>query len=558
MSSESAKVTRSRKLESLAGAAILIAVVTLVSRILGFARSIAQASWVGTGGVAEPYAVANQLPNILFEVVAGGALAGVVIPLLAGSLGKKRTDEASATASALITWTLTALIPLAVLVAVFAPQIIALTSNLANTEYGPTANMFLVIFAVQIPLYGVGVVLGGVLQAHKKFLWPALAPLFSSLVVIVAYFVFGKLAGGNQANIDLLTRDSLGVLAWGTTAGVLAMAIVMIGPVRQLGLKLRPRVTFPAGLGRRARNLALAGIGALLAQQVTMLVVMKVATTYGTNQTFNIFQYSQAVYVLPYAVLVVPLATSTFPRIAALAARQEHGEFNELAARTTKALLVISTIGAAALVAAARPLEAFFATFTRGGVPGMTSALVASAPGLIGFALIFHLSRILYARDNGRAAVIATATGWLVAAALTAALPQLPALAGRSDLMLTVIGGSQSVGMTVAGVLLLIAVARDCGPSALSGAVRTALLALIAVPLGGYAGLRLSAVMLPASGARILEAVGVGLLVALVAAVIVLGLNLVFDRSTIRTLRTLGKRSSAPAVQPETEIEEPR
>lgn len=536
----------SGKLQTLAGAAILISVVTLFSRILGFARSIAQASWVGTGGIAEHYAVANQLPNVLFEVVAGGALAGAVIPLLAGALSKNQDADASKTASALLTWTLVALVPLAIIVALFAPQIISLTSNLGNTQYAGTASTFLVIFAVQIPLYGLGVVFGGILQAHRRFLWPALAPMFSSIVVILAYFVFGQMAHGNQMNIDQLTSNSLGVLAWGTTAGVLAMALTMINPVRKLGLNLRLSLNFPPGVGRRARNLALAGVGTLLAQQLTMLVVMKVATTYGTNQTFNIFQYSQAVYVLPYAVLVVPLATSTFPRISALAAQANHAAFTGLASGTTRALLVISAAGAAALLAAAKPLEAFFETFTLGGVPGMAQTIAWTAPGLIGFAMIFHLSRILYAKHNGRAAVLGSATGWLTAAALTAVVPTLGQFSGRSDLTLTIIGGSQSVGMSVAGVILLIAVARDCGTEATAGAVKTLVFSALGLAAGGFLGAQLSQILLPQSGASLLSAVGVGLLVGLGAGLIVCAVNIVGDRTIVSTLRTMGKEDSTP------------
>lgn len=533
----------SGKLQTLAGAAVLISVVTLLSRILGFARSIAQAKWVGTGGVAEHYAVANQLPNILFEVVAGGALAGAVIPLLAGAIAKNAKTDISRTGSALLTWTLAALVPLAVIVAVFAPQIIDLTSNLGQTEHAATASMFLVIFAVQIPLYGIGVVFGGMLQAHRRFLWPALAPMFSSLVVIVAYFVFGQMAQGNQQNIDLLTSNALGVLAWGTTAGVLAMALTMIGPVRSLKLQLRLSFKFPGDLGRRARNLALAGVGALIAQQITMLVVMKVATTYGTDQTFNVFQYSQAVYVLPYAVMVVPLATSTFPRISALASQANTAAFNALTAGTTRALIAISAMGAAALVAAAKPLAAFFETFTRGGVPGMELAIAWTAPGLMGFAMIFHLSRILYAKDNGRAAVIGTATGWLSAAALTAIIPALPQFAGRSDLTLAIIGGSQSVGMTVAWVLLLGAVAADCGAQATAGTIKTSVLSIIGMILGSIAGLQLSSWLL-AETASVWNAVGVGLAAGLAAAVSVGLVNLVGDRSIVSTLRNMGNVSN--------------
>lgn len=533
----------SGKLQTLAGAAVLISVVTLLSRILGFARSIAQAKWVGTGGVAEHYAVANQLPNILFEVVAGGALAGAVIPLLAGAIAKNAKSDISRTGSALLTWTLGALVPLAIIVAVFAPQIINLTSNLGQTEHAATASTFLVIFAVQIPLYGIGVVFGGVLQAHRRFLWPALAPMFSSLVVIVAYFVFGQLAQGNQQNIDLLTTNALGVLAWGTTAGVLAMALTMIGPIRSLSLNLRPTLRFPGNMGRRARNLALAGVGALVAQQLTMLVVMKVATTFGTDQTFNVFQYSQAVYVLPYAVMVVPLATSTFPRISALAAQANTVAFNALTAGTTRALLAISAMGAAALIAAAKPLEAFFETFTRGGVPGMGLAIAWTAPGLIGFSMIFHLSRILYAKDNGRAAVIGAATGWLSAAVLTAVLPMLPQFAGRSDLALTIIGGSQSVGMTIAWFILLAAVARDCGKQAVAGTIKTSVLSVVGVAIGAVVGLQPSGWLL-GDGASIWAAIGVGLVAGLTAGLIVAVVNVIGDRNIVSTLRNMGNVSN--------------
>lgn len=541
----------SGRLETLAGAAVLISVVTLASRLLGFGRSIAQATWVGTGGVAEHYAVANQLPNILFEVVAGGALAGAVIPLLAGALSKECTQDVSRTASALLTWTLVALVPLAAFVAIFAPQIINLTSNLGQTQYAGTATMFLVIFAVQIPLYGLGVVFGGILQAHRKFLWPALAPMFSSIVVITTYFVFGKLANGNQTSIDQLTATSLGILAWGTTAGVLAMALTMIGPVKKLGLKFQVTLGFPPGVGRRARNLALAGVGALIAQQLTMLVVMKVATTYGSSQTFNLFQYSQAVYVLPYAVLVVPLATSTFPRISALAAQSNQAAFDVLAAGTTRALVVISAAGAAALIAAAKPLEQFFETFTLGGAHGMAQAIAWSAPGLIGFSLIFHLSRILYARDNGRAAVTGAATGWLTAAALTAILPTLNQFQGHPELTLAIIGGSQSVGMTVAGIILIIAVAVDSGRAAIAGMVKTLLISLVGLGAGSLGGVYLGKLLQPAGTTpNVFGAVGTGLVVGLAAAVTVCVVNIVSDPSMIKNLRTMG---GAPATSREAE-----
>lgn len=525
------------RLQTLAGAAALISIVTLLSRVLGFGRWMAQASWVGTAGIAEPYAVANQLPNILFEVVAGGALAGAVVPLLAGALSKGDDVALRRASSALLGWTLAALVPLALLLVVFAPQTIALLSDMRTPELEEKAIFFLRVFAVQIPLYGVGVVFGGILQAHKRFTWPALAPLFSSLVVIATYFIFGTLAQGNQANVEQLSAQSVEVLAWGTTAGVLAMAATMALPVRALRLGLRPSLTFPEGMGRRARNLAFAGIGALLAQQAAMLVVMKVSGRFGTGETFNLFQYSQAVYVLPYAVLVVPLATSMFPRIAAHASNNEHEAFAAMSSKVTRIVLVVSFLGAALLIAASQPLQDFFSSFTAGSVDGMAAAIAWAAPGLVGFSLILLCSRVLYSRDLGRQAVIATATGWLVAAA-GSALPFLPGVTIAPNQVLTLVSASQSVGMTVAGILLLVAVRRSCGGQAVRGVARTAAVSLVAAALASLAGLSVVRLM-PSAAGELWASIGQGLVAAAVALVVALVVIVILDRKTIKQLRSV-------------------
>jgi len=527
------------RLQTLAGAAVLISVVTLVSRVLGFARWMAQASWVGTGGIAQPYAVANLLPNILFEVVAGGALAGAVIPLLVGAL--HRGDEAGLrrAASALMTWALIVLIPLAALLTIFAPQVISLTSELHSAELNAKAVFFLRVFAVQIPLYGVGVVSGGILQAHKRFLWPALAPLFSSLVVIVTYCLFGILADGNQANVAALTADSIEVLAWGTTAGVAAMVLTMAGPVARLRLRLRPTLTFPKGMGRRALSLAFAGIGALLAQQLTMLLVVKVSGPglFGTPETFNLFQYAQAIYVLPYAVLVVPLATSMFPRISALATQRDYAGFAAMSSNMTRIVILISALGAALLVAASGPLEDFFSAFTAGSVDGMAGAVAWAAPGLVGYSLILLCSRILYARDKGREAVIATAAGWLVAAAGTA-LPFVPFIHVAPADILALVSGAQAVGMTVAGVLLILALWHTGGRDCVSGVARTAVVALSAAILASGVGFGVAHV-LPSAHSRLVVAVGNGIIAALAATAVAVTVVFLLDRATFMQLRNL-------------------
>ena len=160
------------------------------------------------------------------------------------------------------------------------------------------------MFALQVPMYGVAVVLTGVLQAHNRFTWPALTPMLSSLVVMATYGLYGVLAGGDDAAASSL---ALQVLGWGTTLGVAALSLPLLWPVHRLGLGLRPTLRLGGAQARRAVRLGGAGVWTILAQQVSVLVVLAMARWGGQTGTAAVYQYTQAVYVLPYAVLALSL-----------------------------------------------------------------------------------------------------------------------------------------------------------------------------------------------------------------------------------------------------------
>ena len=117
-----------------AGAAALITILTVVSRIAGFGRTFVFLHTVGTHGLGNLYNAANTIPNIIFDLVAGGALASLVVPLLAGAVAAGDRERVDAVSSALLTWVLTLLIPLAVIVAVAAGPIAALLGVSAGEQ----------------------------------------------------------------------------------------------------------------------------------------------------------------------------------------------------------------------------------------------------------------------------------------------------------------------------------------------------------------------------------------------------------------------------------------
>lgn len=521
---------------TLAGAALLITLVTVLSRVIGFGRSMVQAHEVGVLGVGDAYATANLLPNVLFEVAAGGALAGAVVPVLAGAVARAARTDVDRSASALLGWALLVLVPLGALVAALARPLVELLPVVGDGAEADVATYFLRVFAVQVPLYGVAVVLAGVLQAHKRFFWPAFTPVLSSGVVIVAYLVFGALAG-DPARTAAVPHSALAWLAWGTTAGVAALALPLLVPVRRAGVHLRPTLRFPPGQARRARGLALAGVGAVAAQQLATVAVLVASSAWGGPGAFPRYQLAYAVYVLPYAVLAVPLATSAFPRLAERAATGDRDGFARLTAGTTRAVVTVVAAGAAALIASADAVQAFYATFAHGPVQGMAALLAWLAPGLVGLALIFHLSRALYALDDGRAAVLAVSLGWAVVTLGVLVLPPL-LVRGPDDAVRTLegIGAATSLGLGVAGAALLAAVRRRSGAHALDGVVRTGAVVTVGAVVGAVVGRLLVAGLLGAA-AGTARSVAVGVLAGLVAAAVVLGGSRALDAGAWAALR---------------------
>ena len=453
---------------------------TLASRLLGFLRWVVQAATVGSGAMAGAYSSANQIPNVFYEVVVGGALAGTVVPLLAGAIAHGQREKVRETASGLLGLTLAVLLPLAVLMALFAEPLAQLLVTSDTRMGGDKAAIvywggshqlvvaFLRMFALQIPLYGLGVVLTGVLQAYNRFTWPALAPIFSSLVVMLTYGIYGALIDAGHYAQAVLT------LGWGTTAGVAALSLPLLWPVHRLGLGLRARLRLPAGTFTQLRSLAGAGIAALIAQQISVLTVVAVARRYGSAGTIAIYQYTQAIYVLPYAVLAVPLATVVYPQLAArLASKHVSRETKDLIANSTALVTLAACVGSGALMLGAPLAQQVFGLIT--AVDYMGAALVAFAPGLVGYALIYQLTRVLYVLDAARSAALATCLGWLVVAGAS----WMFSANAKGAAVLVYLGAASSAGMSLAGVALALVLARRVGARALVPSLKIVALYLV-------------------------------------------------------------------------------
>ena len=429
MSTPVAERGRARQIAGGIGrAAVLIGAITMLARVIGFGRQVVFAHTVQASCLGTAYTTANMVPNIIYDIVMGGALTAVVVPVLAGPAlataalagsaeagGAADRDQVRQTSAALLTWTVLLLVPVSVVVAVIARPLVSLL--LGGTPGCPRDSMvglgarMLVVFAPQILLYGLAVVLYGVLQAHRRFAAPALAPVLSSLVVIGAYFWFGVAGSGYQDMARPVPALAWVVLAAGTTAGVAALVATPLIPAARMRLRLRPALRFPAGVGTRVRALAAAGVATLIAQDASVALVIVLANSYGGSGSLVLYSFAWAVFFVPYAVLAVPIATSAFPE---LSARDDR--FDATCATSTRAVMVASFLGVAGMAGTCVPLARVFQSHAGQAADArqLAIALAAFAPGLVGYGLTANLSRVLYADGRSRAAALAVSGGWLL------------------------------------------------------------------------------------------------------------------------------------------------
>ena len=484
-------------------AAVLIGALTVAARLLGFVRTIVFAGTVKTSCLSAAYVTANLVPNVIYDIVLGGALTAIAVPILARPAEKSApaapTAEVSRISSALLTWTVVILAPVSLALAVAAGPVVSLLMP-ANPAFGchragllPIASGMLAVFAPQILLYGLAVVLYGILQAHRRFTAPALAPILSSVVVIGAYALFVPLGGQYTTHVIGLPVSAELTLSIGTTLGVAALALTAVVPAWRLRLRLRPTLRFGEEMGRRARSLAVVGVAVLVAQDASVLVVTRLANAHGggSGAAVTVYQYGWQVFVSVYAVLAIPVAISAFP---VLSARQGTA-FDDAAASSTRATALASWLGAGLLAAVALPLARAFPYLHHSVAAQLARALIAFAPGLVGYGLMACLSRVLLADGRIRAAALVMVTGWLVVIVVDViAVPLV-----RAPAVVPVLGFANTVGMTAAGALLLAAVRRARGRPALAGVWRALGAGLAGAAAGVAVGLGVVA-LVPVSG----------------------------------------------------------
>lgn len=521
----------------LIGAAALVAALTMLSRIAGFARILVFNGSVGPTYLGNAYTAANTIPNIIFELVAGGALASLVVPLLAGAVARQDRQAVGRTVSALLGWVAVILVPAGILVALLARPLVGLLMPGQPAAAVDAGTDMLRVFAPQLPLYGVGIVLTGTLQTYRRFAWPVIAPLLSSLTVMTVYVMFGVLAGrgADLAGVGGQVDDAdLWLLSGGTTLAVAVLTLSLLVPVRRLELRIRPALRFDVGDVRTLKPLVVAGIVTVGSQQLVLGLAIALSG-YAGKGAVVVYSLAQTIFLLPWAVLAVPVATTAYPGLAEAGEAGDRPRFAGVLAPALRTVVMVTCLGAAALVVLARPVAVILAELSSRppDIGQLAGGITWFAPGLVGYGLFALLSRALYAGGHAYAAAWATGLGWAVAAA--AAVPLAVAL--PLDRRVAALAAANSLGMLVLGAALLLTVRAKAGRDAVAGTGRTAAAAITSAAAATAVALTIRHFVWGADTPDVRAAVAQGMLCGVAVAVVFLAGVAVMDRRTLQRLR---------------------
>ena len=493
-----------RPAASIARGAVLIAGLTIVSRILGLVRTLVFSQTIGADCLGSAYVTANQVPNLVYELVLGGALTAAMVPVLARSAERAGFEPAEKArvgqiTSALLTWSVVILVPLSLAIAAVAWPVASLLTPANANAHCPHADMIattarmLQVFAPQALLYGISVVLYGLLQAYRRFAGPTIGPAISSLVLISAYLSFVPLAKGLPL-AELPVAAEL-VLSVGTTLGVAALVLTGALPTWRLHLRLRPTLRFPPGVARRASGLAMVGVVELIAIDLASLVAITLANGRGATGAIVIFNYASQVFTTVAAVLALSIVTSVFPVLSA----REGPVFARTCAGSTRAVLLMSWLGAAVIAAVAVPAAHVLAR-QPDQVPQLIEAFALFAPGIAGTAVIANLARAMLAIGRLKVAAAAVAGSWLLVIVADLVLVEL----APARLVVAALALANTIGQTVVAVPLVVATRRICGRAAVEGTGHAMLAGLAAGAVGAAIGVAVS--LADSGGGKLLSA----------------------------------------------------
>lgn len=360
----------------------------ILSRITGFIRTWAMAFALGSTFLTSSYSVANNLPNLLYELVCGGVIVTAFLPVYLEVKDRLGQRAANSYASSLFSIVALFTLVISILGIIFSDQVVWTMMFLTPAENTELASYFFKFFSLQIACYSLAAITSGLLNAEREYLWPALAPVFNNLVTIVTMFSFVPLS---HVSIDAAKA----CLAVGTTLGVLVQLLVQIPAVRKKGLQL----TFNLNL----KNPALKQTVVYGSPIIVITIMTCICTAFETSTALRVSEkgpaiitYARMWWTLPHAFFAVPITTTLFTELSQAYAQKNQDGFVNIMVQGLRQQIFFLLPATALLAALATPIITLYrgGTFTVEDVDAVALYLFCLAPSLPLNSLLLYYNKV--------------------------------------------------------------------------------------------------------------------------------------------------------------------
>ncbi|MFG1998230.1 murein biosynthesis integral membrane protein MurJ [Spirillospora sp. NPDC048911] len=389
----------------------IMAVGTLASRVTGFLRTAMLVAALGTGAVADAYNTANTVPFIVYDLLLGGILTAVVVPLIVRA--RERDSEYGAQyEQRLFTLAVLGLSVITAIAVLLGPVFMSIYGGSMKGDQRDLAVLFARLFAVQIFFLGVSAFSGAILNTRKRFAAPMWAPVLNNIVICCTAAAFLLVSSG-KVTPESISSGQITLLAAGTIGGMALQTLALWPSLRGSGFRWRPRLDFRKGeLGQMGR-MAIWTLAYVVITQVGFAVTTRLANAAGVagrqegigdvgyTPYFNAYQLFQ----LPYAIIGVSVITALLPRMSEHAAA---GRMIELRDDFSNGLRLCSAVilPAAALMAVLAP-EITTVLFAHGNTSERDALVIANvlrafAIALVPFAAYQLMLRVFYSMQDTR------------------------------------------------------------------------------------------------------------------------------------------------------------
>ena len=514
-------------------AAAGMGVITAVSRALGLVRVLVVTAVLGVSFLGNAFQQANSVSNVLFELLAAGALSAVLVPAFVELLDRDDKAGAEQVAGGVLGVALAGLGIVTVIGVVGAPWLArVLTTTVpeeAQADQRELVTYLLRFFVPQIMLYAAGTIATAALYALRRFAVTAAAPIGNTVVMVASLVAFRVVAGplpeDASGQLDLTSGEQL-LLVLAGTGGVIAFVGVLVGACELAGFRLRPRR--PRGDPRVGAVLRHSGWGVVLHTGAGLLLGAAMIAGAGVEGGVVAYQVGWVIFLAPYAVLAQPIHTAILPELVTEA--REHGLARVAASlrwslERMTLLVVPATAGMMALALPGMRLVSFGETGARGSEL-LAAAITGLAVGLLPYSAFLLLARGYYALGDSRTPGLVSVS----CAVAGVAVMIVGSLVADGAALVLALGLGHSVAYTVGVVVLGVGLVRRTGsglwPAAIGRVVAVSAVVGTAVWLVGRAAV-------DADTGRLLNLVVVGGLAAVGAGLVVAGYRLLGVRGAL-------------------------